>query len=236
MALPGVVHGFTTRAGGVSAGAFASLNLGRTFGGGDDPARIRDNLARVQSALGVTELVTVLQVHGDRIVDDTDVTAATEADAVVVRTPGVAALVTVADCAPVLIARRDGLGVAAVHAGWRGAVARIASSAVRALGTAEVVAAVGPCIRACCFEVGPEVVDAARALAGESAVVQRGNGQPHVDLQRIVVEDLVQAGVPRGSVDVVARCSRCEADAFFSHRREAGFTGRQAGVIGLAAR
>jgi YfiH family protein len=230
----GVPHGFTTRVGGVSQGPFASLNLGRTFGGGDDPARIAQNLALVAGALSVDRITHVYQVHGSTVLRAQDVLPTSEADGILLTTPGEAALVTVADCAPVLLARRDGTAVAAVHAGWRGAVARIASLAVKALG-GDVVAAIGPCIGPCCFEVGPEVVEAAHAVAGERVIHPGRAGKPHVDLAGIVLADLLSAGLARQDVDLVTACTVCDA-RFFSHRRDKGLTGRQAGVVGLTRR
>jgi len=231
----GIPHGFSTREGGVSLGPYASLNVARAGSGGDDPAAIAHNLERLSTALGGLTLSHVTQVHGTVVVNTADATPHTNADGLVVTTPGTAALITVADCAPVLLARKDGTAVAAVHAGWRGAVGRITSKAVAALGTTQVVVVVGPCIGPCCFEVGPEVAEAAVAVAGPAAVRDGPRGKPHVDLWAVVTSDALSAGVAVEDVEAIRRCTQCDT-AFFSHRRDAGVTGRQAGVVGLTRR
>lgn len=233
--VPGVVHAFTARSGGVSPEPFASLNMGLTFGGGDDVANIRANRARVAHALGLERLAGARQVHSTTVVEASDLVAGqTEADAVVVRTPGVGAMVLVADCVPVLMAASDGSVAAAVHAGWRGAVSHICAAAVGALGTSDVQVAVGPSIGPCCFEVGPEVVEAATAVAGASVVSTGPRGRPHVDLWAVVRADLQAAGVLPERINVLAVCTVCDG-RFFSHRGSGGNTGRQAGVVGLVA-
>ncbi|MEW5852132.1 MAG: peptidoglycan editing factor PgeF [Myxococcota bacterium] len=229
-AVPGVVHAFTGREGGVSPAPYHSLNLGQAPAG-DDVTNVQENVRRLTAQLGAQSLAAVHQVHGSRVVDESEAHPGCQADGVISATPGRFVMVKVADCAPVLLARSDGTKVAAVHAGWRGAVARIASQAVRLLGTPDVVAAVGPCIGPCCFEVGQEVVDAATAVAGPSVVVRREGRKPHVDLAGIVVADLMDAGVACQRVDVLRGCTVCHGE-LFSHRRDQGLTGRQAGVIG----
>lgn len=230
--VPGLRHGFTTRAGGISEGPYASLNLGLTFGGGDDPRKVEENLRLVAAHLGAASISSVDQVHGVDIVPHARASKAVPADGILIENKGQFGLVTVADCAPVLVARRDGKAACAVHAGWRGAVGRIASLAVARLGTQDVVVAVGPCIGPCCFEVGSEVVAAVLQVAGEGAILRFEGRKPHVDLAAVVQADLVSAGVPPRAIEVISRCTRCHAD-LFSHRRDKGVTGRQAGVLGL---
>jgi hypothetical protein len=231
-AVPGVVHGFSTRHGGVSLPPYDSLNLGGASVEGDEPDNVARNRLRLARALGLQALVGLKQVHGREVRRAREVGPDTCGDAVLVEEPGVGALVRVADCAPVLLARRDGTAACAVHAGWRGAVARVASAAVEALGTVDLVAAVGPCIGPCCFQVGPEVVEAAVVVAGPAVVVDHPAGGKAVDLAGLVVADLVAAGVPCGRVDVLRACTACHAH-LFSHRRDRGRTGRQAGVVAL---
>lgn len=230
-AVPGVFHGFTLREGGVSPAPYNSLNLGQTFGAGDDPANVAQNVEKVRQVLGASRVVKVRQVHGDRVVDVADAGPAVEADGMVSSVPGAALCVLVADCVPVVLSRRDGTAVAAVHAGWRGAVARIASQAVRRLGTADVVAALGPSIGPCCFEVGAEVVTAAVAVGGADVVSTGPRGRPHVDLWAVVKADLVSAGMRPEHVDVLGVCTVCDTRCF-SHRREHGNTGRMGGLVG----
>jgi YfiH family protein len=159
-----------------------------------------------------------------------------EADAVVSATRGVAACVAVADCVPLLLADRRGGAVAAVHAGWRGSLARIAARAVEALTReagarpADLVAAVGPSIGPCCYEVAGDLADRfADAFGGE--VVRPGAAAPRLDLWAANVLALRGAGLREGSIDLLGRCTACDAGLLFSHRRDRGRTGRQVGFV-----
>jgi YfiH family protein len=163
-----------------------------------------------------------------------------EADAVVSVTPGVAACVSVADCVPVLLADPVGGAVAAIHAGWRGTAARAAAEGVRALARegaepGRLVAAVGPSIGPCCYEVSPELADRFGREIGPEAVAL-GGGAPRLDLWRANVRVLLDAGLAAERIEVVGRCTACERELFFSHRRDAGRTGRQVGFIAPLAR
>jgi YfiH family protein len=227
-------HGFTTRRGGCSSPPYRALNLGGAVG--DDPARVEENWARLRRETGL-DFARVRQVHGDRVV-----TASRpgppeeEADAVVSATRGVAACVSVADCAPILLADPASGAVAAVHAGWRGTLARTAEQAVRALAerhgarAEDLCAAVGPAIGPCCYEVSPDLAGRFREAFGPSA----GNPSPaqaRADLWQANERVLLGAGLRRARIDVIRRCTSCEDRLFFSHRRDAGKTGRQVGFI-----
>lgn len=250
----GVPHCFTTRVGGYSAGVFATLNFGNPSelpvgdARRDPPETIARNIELVMRAMGTQgrEVVQVHQVHGDgvhvvRVGEATHATAGvtTKADAIVTDDPGRMACVRVADCAPVLIAGRSRggvVGVAAVHAGWRGCVARVAERAIeriRAMGAAEFAAAVGPCIGPAAFEVGGEVAGAFRARFGEGTMLvrERAGGKFDVDLAGALREELQAAGAR--DVDVLGLCTVSDAARFFSHRRERGMTGRMAGFVGV---
>jgi len=160
LARAGFRHGFTKRAGGVSEGAFSSLNL--AFGVGDDEANVRENLSRLRSALGAdVPFLRVLQVHGNAVADALSVaqTETAEADAIVAAEIDAFLAVQTADCAAVLLADPETRAVAAVHAGWRGASNGLVRNAVRALrdkgaDPRRLLAAIGPCIGAECYEVG----------------------------------------------------------------------------------
>lgn len=159
-----VRHGFFTRAGGVSEGIYASLNCG--FGSGDDPKRVAANRARAMKQLDLPPdaLVTLRQEHTTKVVTVTEPFTreqAPVADAMVTRTPGIALGVLTADCAPVLIADGRAGVIAAIHAGWRGALAGVLENAVEAMvalgaDRRQMAAAVGPCIAQRSYEVGPE--------------------------------------------------------------------------------
>jgi YfiH family protein len=231
--LEGFPHGFTTRAGGVSTGPFEGLNLGGLVG--DDPARVAENWSRLERETGL-RFARVRQVHGARAVRaDAPTEPREEADVVVTRAPGVAACVSVADCVPILLADPQTGAVAAVHAGWRGTIARAAAEGVRALAreagapASRLLAAVGPAIGPCCYEVSPDLAARFREELGPETV--RAGAAPRLDLWRANVAVLRAEGVAAGGIDVLARCTACERDVFFSHRRDAGRTGRQVAFI-----
>jgi YfiH family protein len=228
--LDGFTHGFTTRRGGVSAAPFDALNLGERVG--DDPAAVAENWRRLSAHEGVA-FARVRQVHGDAVqVSDNAHPPAVEADAVVTGTPGVAACVSVADCVPILLADPRGGAVAAVHAGWRGTLARIAQRAVAALvargaRAEELVAAIGPSIGPCCYEVDPALLARFREAFGEDVAAPAGR----LDLWRSNLRGLEAAGVAAPRIDLLARCTACEPALFYSHRRDRGRTGRQVGYL-----
>jgi polyphenol oxidase len=206
--LPGGTALFTTRRGGVSEGPYASLNLGLWTD--DDAGRVHDNRERVQVQVGASRLAQGRQVHGTRVVVDAE--GIEEADGQVISGRGVAAVVLVADCLPVALAGPERVGV--VHAGWRGLAAGVLEAGVEATGA--VCAAIGPGIGPCCYEVGDDV----RAVFGTS--------ERTLDLKAIARARLEAAGVR--DIHDCGLCTSCDAERFFSHRRDRGVTGRQAGL------
>ncbi len=231
--LAGFPHGFTTRDGGVSEPPYDRLNLGGLVG--DDPARVEENWRRLERATGL-RFARVRQVHGARVVRASGPSAPTEeADVVICAAAGIAACVSVADCVPVLLADPETGAVAAVHAGWRGTLARAAAEAVAALEAdagaqaARLLAAVGPSIGPCCYEVSEDL--GARFRDEVDPAVVRGGGRPRLDLWRANARILSDAGVRPDRIEVLGRCTSCERDLFFSHRRDAGRTGRQMAFI-----
>jgi YfiH family protein len=226
-------HGFTTRDGGASGPPYDTLNLGGRVG--DDPACVEENWRRLVAETGLG-FARVRQVHGARAVRLHAACApGEEADAVVSTSPGVAATVAVADCVPVLLADPGSGAVAAVHAGWRGTLARAAEAGVRALvreaGAApdRLLAAIGPSIGPCCYAVSGDVAGAFGTAFG-GAVVRPGPA-PRVDLWESNVRVLAAAGVSPARIEVLGRCTACERDAFFSHRRDGGRTGRHVAFV-----
>jgi YfiH family protein len=208
--LPGATALFTTRLGGVSEGPYASLNVGLLTD--DDPERVAANRERVRAHVGAAKLAQGRQVHGTRVVVDGE--GAEDADGQVTTTPGVAAIVLVADCLPVALAGPDAAGV--VHAGWRGLAAGVLEAGVAALGDGPAVAAIGPGIGPCCYEVGDDV----RAVFGTT--------EPTLDLKAQARARLQAAGVTE--IHDCGLCTACDPRRFFSHRRDKGVTGRQAGL------
>lgn len=206
--LPGGTALFTTRLGGVSEGPYASLNVGLWTG--DDPTHVRRNRELAQGHTGAARLAQGRQVHGTRVVVDGQ--GIEEADGQVTTARGVAAMVLVADCLPVALAGADGVGV--VHAGWRGLAAGVLEAGVEA--TDAVAAAIGPGIGPCCYEVGDDV----RAVFGTQG--------PTLDLKAVARARLQAAGVQE--IHDCGLCTACDPQRFFSHRRDRGVTGRQAGL------
>jgi polyphenol oxidase len=218
---------FTSRRGGVSAGPFASLNLGERTD--DDPAAVAENHARLQALAGGARLARTSQVHGRDVVRHADGDGAggprREADGGATRERGVAPVVLTADCLPVALHAPG--AVAMVHAGWRGLAAGVLDeglAALRDLGAdGTVVAAIGPGAGPCCYEVGDEV----RAAFADVPEARAGR---HIDLKRIAATRLRAAGV--AEVHDAGLCTMCD-ERFFSHRRDAGVTGRQGGAAWL---
>lgn len=165
-----------------------------------------------------------------------------EADIIVSDDPALAIGVRVADCAPILLADTRRGAVGAAHAGWRGTVQSAAPSAVEAMqrefGTnaADLIAAIGPCLGACCGEVGPEVVDAFKSAGHEASSVERWfsdgpRGRPMLDLWQANVDQLAAAGVPRERIHVAGICTKTHAATMHSYRAVGAAAGRMLGVI-----
>jgi len=221
--LGGARAAFSTRPGGVSEPPFDALNLGILSD--DDPAAVTENRRRLATALGLQpeQIVFALQVHGTRLIDHSDPPdeERPRADGHLVRDPGVAPMVLAADCLPVALHGPGGLAL--VHAGWRGLAAGILGSAAAAV--AATAAAIGPGIGRCCDEVGDEVLSAFADLGGGIAEGRM------LDLPEVARRRLAEAGVAR--VESAGLCTSCEPGLFFSHRRDHGRTGRQAGIAWL---
>ncbi len=220
--LGGARAAFSSRAGGVSPPPFDSLNLGVLTD--DDQSAVEENRRRLAAALGFApeQLVFARQVHGTRLLERAERPGELpEADGHLVREPGTAPLVFVADCLPVAL--HGPRGLAMVHAGWRGLAGGIIGEAAAAVEARS--AAIGPGIGPCCYEVGEEVLAAFAAL-GEG--VARGR---RLDLAAVARRQLAGAGVER--VESAGLCTSCERALFFSHRRDRGRTGRQVGIAWL---
>ncbi|WP_245896102.1 peptidoglycan editing factor PgeF [Deinococcus irradiatisoli] len=239
-------HGFTTRFGGVSGGVYAApggggLNLDdRAIGGVQDgPAQVAENRRRALAALGFApdQLSLLSQVHGVDVVVARPGEIQT-ADAQVSDRPGVALGILTADCYPLLLCDAEAGVVGAAHAGWKGTLGRVAERTVNAmqrLGARpeRIRAAVGPGISAERYAVGPEVPGQFEA-AGLGSHLR--SGQPdlvHLDLATANRQVLEEAGVPGGQIWLSGRCT-FGAD-FYSHRRDAGRTGRMLALIGVRA-
>ncbi len=225
---------FSLRHGGVSPPPFASLNLGP--GTGDAAGHVARNLELLLAASGVADPHQARQVHGTGMLlcAGPGRFHACAADILIGHEAGCAVGVRTADCLPVLIADPRFGTVAAVHAGWRGTVQGVVTEAVRhmrALGAtpSDLIACLGPCIGACCFEV--DAATAARLAAscpGADAHVRAGQ---HVDLAAINIAQLVQAGVAGDRIEHLKACTCCREAEFFSYRRDGKRSGRHLSIV-----
>lgn len=241
----GVVHGFTCRQGGESDIIPGTLNMALHVG--DDRSKVLRNRQRVAEALGfyLENTVTCAQVHGTNVVpvnhgqsgrgsfalEDT----IPDADGLITDCKGLPLMLFYADCVPVLLVDTKGPGIGVVHAGWRGSVGRIVQKAVEAMGQAygtlpeNLMAAIGPSIGPCCYEVDERVRE--KALEYPGCFTPHGKGHYLLDLWQLNRLQLVEAGVPEQNVLTAGVCTCCHVDQFFSHRKEKGKTGRLAAIL-----
>jgi hypothetical protein len=247
-----LVHGFSTRGGGVST-AYASerslrgeLNLSYTA----DDAREhvsanRQALVRSLNAAEM-ELVTVRQVHSKEVHRVGGACNET-GDGLMTNEPGLLLAILTADCVPILIADRERKAVAAFHAGWRGTVQRIVEEGVARMGlefgsrVQDLSAVIGPCIGPCCYAVGEEVrAEFTAAFAYADALfseARQGDAAPalHLDLVEANRRQLLAAGMADDAVHAMHECTGCQPENFFSYRKSGGRTGRMMSVIGMRA-
>jgi polyphenol oxidase len=239
-ALPDAKAIFSTRLGGVSRPPFSSLNLGILTD--DDPGLVQRNRDLLATALGrdAAGFAMGLQVHGssvqlharrpERSAYSLRGAGLVESDAQLTTSPDVTPMVLVADCFPLVLSAPG--AVAVVHCGWRGVAAGIVSAALDGLGSdtsrGDVTAVIGPGIGPCCYEVGDEV----RASFEVRQLDEAFEGR-RLDLRRAIRSELEREGV-QATTDV-GLCTSCNPGLFFSHRRDGGRTGRQAGIAWLEA-
>jgi YfiH family protein len=225
---PTLAHGFFTREGGVSAGLYASLNVG--LGSDDDHALVLENRARVAAALGVDRdaLALPFQIHSAEVAVVDEVWApgrGPRADAVVTAIPGIAVGVATADCGPILFADVEAGVVGAAHAGWKGAFGGVIGatiSAMERLGAARgrIVAVLGPTISAAAYEVGPEFVE--RFVAEDAENVRffgpsQREGHAMFDLPAFIGKRLAAEGL--AGIGDLGLCTHADEARFFSYRR-----------------
>ena len=233
--IPHLRHAISTRDGGFSSGDYASLNL--AFHVGDDDAIVRRNRRALADNLGydAQNLIAAQQVHGMAFTVATagdsgrgalDWESALPAtDAIVTAQVGVPLLILVADCAPILLFDSQARVLALVHAGWRGARAGVASSAVAAMeslgaSARNIRAGIGPCLCARNLEVGPEVA----AMFADKTVLEASGEKFRLDLRAVIENDLRSAGV--ANIEISEICPKDENETFFSHRGQNGEAGR----------
>jgi len=229
----GVRHGFSTRVGGFSSGRFASLNLGRNWG--DELQAVDRNLAHVAQLSGFSpeRLTQVKQVHGSQVLRvESPERAQREADGMVTVYDLVLGVLS-ADCVSLLLADDEGR-VAAAHAGWRGTASGIATEAVAALATlgadiGRIRAVLGPSIGPCCFEVQDDV--ASVFAAKDPQVVSQRSGRRYVDLWSYNQKLLMRAGLLSQHISAAPPCTRCDAQHFYSFRRDGANIGQHLAFI-----
>jgi YfiH family protein len=242
---PELVHAITTRHGGVSTGPFSSLNV--SCGRGDNPEAVEENLRRICGALDLQrrDLTSPKQQHTANV---RRVGAAERGqvlsgcDALTTDETRLPLLLRYADCVPVLIYDPAHRALALVHSGWRGTVLGAPRAAVESLVSefgsrpADLVAAIGPSIGPCCYEVGNEVVQAVRESCPDSAALlsSRAGGRRHLDLWAANRRWLSGCGVKR--IEVSEICTACHTEDFYSHRAENGKTGHFAALMTLRER
>jgi polyphenol oxidase len=275
--IPPLVHGFSTRQGGVSKPyGGKALNLG--FTAHDSGAAVKRNRDLLLSVLeagasdrppsrpGGMTLVTLRQIHSDIIHSLTGVpTEPLAGDGLITAQPGLLLGVVTADCLPVMVVDRRLRAVGVFHAGWRGTVKRIVEKGVGEMRcrfgsrTQDLLAAIGPGIRSCCYEVGPEVKEAFESQFGYGSELFRetkerdeihekypllfltARAPGHSELPKKIFVDLAEAnrrqllhaGVPAKNISDLRLCTACHLELFFSHRAEKGVTGRMLAVVGM---
>lgn len=272
-ALPGFVHGFSTRLSGYSA-AYGGDQLNLGFTASDTKLAVERNRRSLIRGVAGTErslppLITLRQIHSGLVhilkSKDRIPKSPLKGDGIVTSRAEVLLGIQVADCVPVLVGDTNRRAVGAFHAGWRGTAKRIVERGVGSMRAVfgsrpeDLYAAIGPCIHSCCYAVGSEVIDEfqsqfsyADGLFSEVYdrdpikekypllfLTARAPGhsnigpQTHLDLVEANRRQLLAAGIPEDHIWAAEECTSCRTDLLFSHRAEAGYTGRMMGVIGI---
>ncbi|ORU00703.1 hypothetical protein D081_0685 [Anaerovibrio sp. JC8] len=246
------IHGISTRHGGVSTGAFDSLNLGLHVE--DDLEAVRRNRDIFFEGLKLPkgQGTTCQQVHGSKVVKVTRSQAGSgmyeygesiqDTDGLVTNEPGIPLMLFFADCTPILIADPVKKAIGLAHGGWRGTVASIGAKTVELMVSEygskpeDLLAAVGPAIGPCCYEVGQEVAQQFRDAFPEfcdKIVIDGPNGKSQLNLWKANELQLTKAGLRPENIDVAGVCTACNHRQFFSYRADKGRTGRIAAVLSI---
>jgi YfiH family protein len=243
---------FTTRLDGVSSDQWTSLNLGLHVG--DKETDVLANREIVSKRMGVSldDWICGEQVHGKNVAILSDThrgrgaksysDSIPETDALVTNKHGIVLATFAADCVPILLFDPVTESIAAVHAGWKGTKSRIIEETIRVMQEQfgakahDVVAAIGPSIDACCYEVDSKVFIPfiEEYPAGESFFTPHTDDKWHLSLPEANHQILLESGVTEQNIERVGGCTACQTELFFSHRKEKGRTGRHAGLIFLA--
>ncbi len=243
-----ITHAFCTRCGGVSEGNFANLNF--SLREGDEEKMVSRNWETLASSfdLSVEQFFMAKQVHSDGIlvIDDDPASPligdpTIDFDAIISNRPGLAIGILTADCVPVLLVDTTKRVIGIVHAGWKGTSLNIAEKAVDTFvrrfssSTTDIIAAIGPAIGRCCYQVDDVVFEAMKEDGNRNSFFSKCNekGKWMFDLPLANRFQIQRAGVPPENIFLLNVCTSCHVDIFFSHRRDRGNTGRQLSFIFL---
>lgn len=229
-----ILHGISSRSGGVSKGKFCSLNLG--FVEGDSKENVVENQRRFCESLGfhLDRLVQPIQIHDSNVVYVNTPGTFPETDALISDVEGIFLSIKTADCVPVLLYDSLKQVIGLIHAGWRGVLSNIISKTIfmmkKMFGTEprDILAGLGPAICECCYEISAEIADQFSC----SEVIRLDN-RVYLNIIRAVENRLISSGVLPEKLDRIALCTFCNTEKFYSYRRDNGKTGRLMTVIGL---
>jgi YfiH family protein len=242
-------HAFCTRRGGASQDDYKSLNM--SFREGDEEFRVLSNWDRLATAFAIPleQFLVVNQVHGDAIFvikqHGSYFSSREELnyDAIVTNRANLAICIKTADCVPVFIVDKVKKVIAVVHAGWKGTALEISAKVIRLMQNqygsqpADILAAIGPSIGKCCYEVDQATADAFRGQNNSEFFLQHGSKKDKwmLDLPEANRRQILAAGVPESNIEVSDYCTTCNQDMFFSHRGSGGITGRQVNFMMIKA-
>lgn len=242
----GLVHGFSTRIGGVSEGIYASMNLSYTCG--DDEEKVDENFRRIGKAIGFKSenLVFSNQIHKTDIAVVTSENCGsvmTNMDGLVTKEKGVPLYTGYVDCVPLFFYDPEKKVAGMAHSGWRGTVGRIGANMIEVMGrefacdVKDIVAAVGPSICQDCYEISEDValefIHEFQELPQESYLIEKGNGKFQLDLWKVNEHILKEAGITEEHLDVTDVCTCCNHKLLFSHRASKGKRGNLGGFVVL---
>lgn len=240
-----LIHAFCTRQGGCSRQEYSSLNI--SFREGDEEFQVLQNWGKLANsfAIPIENFLVLNQVHGDEVLvikhQGSNFSSGSELnyDATITNNPGVALCIKTADCVPVFIADKKKKIIAAVHAGWRGTAMGISAKVIRLMQSKycsspqDILAAIGPSIGLCCYEVDSVVADAFAVRKGNNNFLfpVAAKNKWMLDLPEANRRQIADCGIPEANIELSGLCTMCNQDLFFSHRGSGGITGRQVNFL-----
>ncbi|WP_274363336.1 peptidoglycan editing factor PgeF [Paenibacillus thermotolerans] len=251
---PWLSAGFSTRFGGVGGGAWDSLNCALHVGDNPEDVIANRKLLAQRASFSFDAWTCAEQVHGSDVLAvtrelrgagrESREEAIASKDGLITNEPGVMLAAFYADCVPLWFVDPDHRAVGVAHAGWRGTAADVAGKTVEAMrlaygsDPARMLAAIGPSIQACCYEVDDAVICRVKEAGGEEGehfVSSRAPGRYMLDLSKLNAKLLAKAGILPKHIEITGYCTSCRTDLFFSHRKECGKTGRMTAWIGIVS-